>query len=304
MKIHSICVVKDEADIIEQTLTSAIIWSDFIYVLDNGSTDGTWEKILNLSQKHQQIIPYKQDDCTYHHGLSADLFHHYRANSSVGDWWCRLDADEIYIDNPRSFLGEIPGQYQAVWAASFQYFFTDKDLEIYSQQPSIYDDEIPVEQKCHYYLNNWSEARFFRYDQDLVWDKDQGWPYFGAIYPFRIRLKHYQHRSPQQIQKRISIRLLARARGSQNFKHESQLMVGTHSHSQGASMTNLQLSGDEWQAKIKTAAKLDYDSNDGVYVLREDLMPKVPSGNPMLINKMRIMKRYFRRLKKLVSSGK
>ncbi|HIK07288.1 MAG TPA: glycosyltransferase family 2 protein [Trichormus sp. M33_DOE_039] len=304
MKIHSICVIKDESDIIEQTLISAVKWSDFIYVLDNGSTDGTWEKVLTLSQEYQQIIPYKQDNCAHHQALGADVFHHYLANSLPGDWWCRLDADEIYIDDPRHFLAEIPQQYQAVWAASFQYFFTDKDLEIYNQQPSIYDDAVPVEKKCHYYLNNWSEARFFRYDHNLVWDKDQGWPYFGAIYPFRIRLKHYQYRSPQQIQKRISVRLLARARGSQNFIHESQVEVVNKIHKQDASVTNLQLSGDEWKAKIKPAAQLDYDNNDGVYVLREDLMPNVPVGNPLLINKMRIMKRYFRRLKELVTVSK
>ncbi len=46
MQIHSICLVKNEADIIEQTLKAGIDWSDFIYVFDNGSSDGTWEKVF------------------------------------------------------------------------------------------------------------------------------------------------------------------------------------------------------------------------------------------------------------------
>lgn len=50
MKIHCVCVVKDEVDVIEQTLKAASQWSDFIYVLDNGSCDHTWEKVLNISQ--------------------------------------------------------------------------------------------------------------------------------------------------------------------------------------------------------------------------------------------------------------
>ena len=48
MKIHSICMVKNEADIIEQTIKAAAKWSDFIYIFDNGSTDGSWEKVLEL----------------------------------------------------------------------------------------------------------------------------------------------------------------------------------------------------------------------------------------------------------------
>lgn len=51
MKIHSICLVKNESDIIAQTLKAAVNWSDFIYVYDNGSTDGTWEKVISLSEK-------------------------------------------------------------------------------------------------------------------------------------------------------------------------------------------------------------------------------------------------------------
>ena len=50
MKIHGLCVVKNEADIIEQTLRSAATWCDWIYVLDNGSSDGTWEKVQRLAR--------------------------------------------------------------------------------------------------------------------------------------------------------------------------------------------------------------------------------------------------------------
>ena len=43
MKIYSLLVVKNEADIIAHTLTDAARWSDKIIILDNGSTDGTWD---------------------------------------------------------------------------------------------------------------------------------------------------------------------------------------------------------------------------------------------------------------------
>jgi glycosyltransferase involved in cell wall biosynthesis len=298
VKIHGICIAKDEADIIEQTLKAAIQWCDFIYVLDNGSTDGTWEKVLTLSKDYEQIIPYKQDNRTYHNTMRSEVYHHYLSNSAEGDWWCRLDSDEIYIDDPRIFLAKVPQQYQAVWCASFQYYFTDKDLELFNRSPSRYADEIPVEQKCRYYINNWSEARFFKYDKQMTWDKRANWPYFGAIYPVRIWLKHYQYRSPQQIQKRINIRREAATNIKDNsnfiFLHELQAhwkVDGLNSSQPSMSTLNLQ-PGKDWKARIVEAAQLNYDAGDRRYVVREDLMPKLPSGNPFLVNKMRMLKKF------------
>ena len=292
MKIHSICVVKNEADIIEQTIKAAINWSDFIYVFDNGSIDGTWEKVLELAKTYQQVIFYKQDDCTYHNGLRQEVFQHFQDQSSEGDWWCQLDADEIYIDNPRIFLAKIPEKFQTVWAASFQYYFTERDLEKYELEPAFYTDDIPIEQKCRYYLNNWSEARFFKYDKDLIWDINRRWPYTGAVYPVRVRLKHYPHRSPQQIQNRIKLRLQARAKGSKSFRHEAEFETSNNS-----SKSTLQLTGNEWREKIARAAELNYDAGDNKYLLREDLMPKLPLlPPPILLNKTRILKKYVNRM--------
>ncbi|AFY50749.1 glycosyl transferase [Nostoc sp. PCC 7524] len=307
MKIHSMCIVKNESDIIEQTLKAAIKWSDFIYVLDNGSTDGSWEKVLNLAEAYKQIIPYKQDDCPFNLALFAEIFYHYRSNTSDGDWWCRLDADEIYIDDPRTFLSQVHQKYQAVWNASITYYFTDKDLELYNQDPSLYADDVPVEEKFRYYFNRWSEARFFRYDRNLVWDRDQSWPYFGAVYPVRIRLKHYQYRSPEQIQKRINTRILARQRGSDRFKHEVKRTLESDAanlQKKAASAIAIQLSGDEWKGRIQEASQFNYDNQDGNYVLNEDLMPKLPSVHPTIANRMRILKRYARALKKLIAPNR
>lgn len=152
MKIHGICLVKNEVDVVRQSLTTAAQWCDFIYVFDNGSTDGTWEKVLSLADSYPQIIPYKQDDKPFDDGLRGEPFNHYRRNSVRGDWWCRVDADELYIDDPRTFLAALPARYQAVWAASFQYYFTDQDVLLYNQNPALYGDDVPVEEKCRYYI--------------------------------------------------------------------------------------------------------------------------------------------------------
>jgi glycosyltransferase involved in cell wall biosynthesis len=291
MKIHGMCLVKNEADIIGQSLKAATEWCDFIYVFDNGSTDGTWEKVLDLAKVHEQIIPFKQEDKPFRDNLRAEIFNSYRSNCSEEDWWCCLDADEIYIDNPQIFLSKVPKDYQLVLSASIVYYFTDKDLDLYTQNPSLYSDDVSIENKIRYYLNDWSEPRFFRYNKDLIWNEDDkkntGWPsaiFHASIYPVRIRLKHYQYRSPQQIQKRLDTR--RESIDSGKFLHESrpnwkitlESMKNNPSQlAKGYREANILHAGRDWRERILDASKLDYDAHDGKYVIRESLMPRYDS---------------------------
>lgn len=329
MKIHSLCIAKDEADIIEQTLQAASRWSDYIYVYDNGSQDGTWEKVIALSHQLKQIIPYKQDDRPFNNGLRGEIFNHFRNNSASGDWWCRLDADEIYIDNPHDFLSKITQPQASVWSASFQYYLTDKDVTQFEQNPDHYADDVAVEQKCRYYINNWSEIRFFRDHPTITWEADERWPaavIADKAHPVRIRLKHYQYRSPQQIQRRIDIRKAARAKGSPSFLHEVQsnwqanTLQGTQpvTEASKASVTpeaqpdaqsvasypvtsNSDLGSQthslpEWQARIMPAAQLEYDTHDGHYTIRKDLLPTLNPINERLRAKAKLMVRACKQL--------
>lgn len=281
MNIHGICIVKNESDIIAQSLRAAREWCDFIYVLDNGSTDGTWEIIQELAKEYREIVIYRQDFQAFRHSLRREVFEHYRKRSSDGDWWCaRLDSDEFYIDDPRIFLAQISKRHQVVWSASFQYYFTDKDLERYDRNPTLYADDKPVEEKCRYYQNDWSEGRFFRYENHLIWPADRDWPICGAIYTERIRLKHYKHRSPKQIQLRLQTRLEARAKGSRSFSHESQNFEADmkdipYSSSEDQESGELGLSGSEWRSGVVKSSELVFDHSDE-YSIREDLMPRIP----------------------------
>jgi len=287
MKIFCVCLVKDEADIIAQTLTAALRWADAIYVFDNGSTDGTWELVLALAQRYSKIVPYKSDPITFHDSLRREPFLKYSKYCQNGDWWCRIDADEIYVHDPRLFLTKIPPYYQIVWATSLQFYLTDVDMKIFDKKPEIYGDDVPVEYKIRYYKSDWSEARFFRYDRDLIWEAGQPFPYAGAVFPERIHLKHYKQRSPQQAQRRAAVRQAAIDGGSPAFLHE-----------RGAS---------DWRVQVKRAADMDFDALDGHYIIREELMPRLPLTArlpPRLVNATRYWKRYARKLVNRARSSK
>ncbi len=297
MRFHAMCVVKNEADVLAETLTRAAAWCDHIYVFDNASTDGSWEIVLDLARRHPQIVPFRQSDQVFTERLRRDIFMNYRDRAEPGDWWCRLDADEIYIDNPRDFLPQVPKQFDLVWGALFQYCFTDQDLIRYEQEPSLYDDGVPVGQKCRYYINNWSEPRFFRQHNGLFWRNKpkNGWPSLVTHFADRrIRVKHYQYRSPQQIQRRIAVRWQAAARGGFPFPHE--VLAGFRQSigdvpevtkadewAKRAQLRAVELGGppeDAWRQRVVSASGLVLDGSESDYVLREDLMPAIPHVTP------------------------
>ena len=295
MKIHGLCLVKNEADVLQETLISALHWCDHIYVFDNGSSDGTWELVKELAKQHLQIVPYKHDDVIYSNGLRADIFNAFRSSAGPRDWWCWLDADEFYIDDPGIFLAKIPDRFRIVWTASFAYYFTDQDAILYRQDPVRYL-EIPVEQRLRYYLNHWGEPRFFRHSDDIVWSRDRSFPetLSGVLaYPVRIWLKHYQYRSPEQIERRLLTRRPAIEAGN-GFRHEAlanwgAAVAAARNASPDFEDARPEFAGARWEERIVPAASLDYDGFNRRYVVNESLMPPMSSPVPSLRSRLRAM---------------
>lgn len=285
MRIHALCIVKNEADILQETLISALHWCDQIYVFDNSSDDGTWELVKKLAKQHLQIVPYKQDDVLFSDALRSDIFNAFRSNAGPQDWWCRLDADEFYIDDPRIFIAKIPDHFRTVWSASLNYYFTDQDALSYQLAPVKFL-QTPVQQRLRYYCNNWGELRFFRHSDDTVWTriKDSGgYPpgmFQAPAYPVRIWVKHYQYRSPEQIERRLLTRRPA-MKASTDFLHEmtpnwSTTIAAKRDAPLDFEDARPEFAASRWEERIVPAASLDYDAFDRRYVVNEILMPKFP----------------------------
>jgi len=296
MKIHALSLVRNECDIVEQSLTAAAAWADAVYVYDNGSDDGTWEIVQELSAREPRIIPYASDARPYSQALRKGMFEVYRAGGAPGDWWCQLDADEFYIDDPRSFLAAIPEPFDEVWGASFEYYFTDLDAARYADDPDAYADDVPVEEKCRYYINNWSEPRFFRDSSRLQWFEG-GWPdRLGPAHRTRIRLKHFQYRSPAQIEKRLATRREAFERGS--FLHEmfrdwkGAVLDPLHADFSG----RLENAPATWRDRVIEASSLVEDRGDGHYVVNEAGLPPIPPWRAPWVRWLRARARPIRRL--------
>ena len=280
--IHGMMLVKDEADILPQTLAAAS-WCDRVYVLDNGSTDGSWELVNKLAARDPRIVPFGQLAIPFSTALRGELFRRYQPEAETGDWWCVLDADEIYIDDPRTFLAALPDRYGEVWGSSYQYYFTDRDLDRYEADPAAFL-RTGVPERLRHYLNNWSESRFFRHHPRLVWPPAQpGRPFrnrplgLGAPAPRRIRLKHYQYRSPQQIQRRLD----ARAQVTTSFTHERRgdwlaSVLGDQVTANPPHVEHTEARPPNWRDRIVPADRLHYDAGDGRYISSPQALPPIP----------------------------
>ncbi len=212
-------VVKDEADIITASLQDACRWSDKIIVIDNGSTDGTWEKVQQLAQTYPQIIPWLRYEGPFHIGLRAKAFKAFRHELKKGDWWnVRLDADEFYPGDVRSFLANIPRCYTTVKKESTDYVLTCEDIERYSFTGDFTQDQAHI---THHLPNPRLERRFMRHSALLCWLERWRYPHpWGRVYATPIKVNHYQYRSPRQMEKRFATRLQAKAEGCGSFHHE------------------------------------------------------------------------------------
>ena len=56
MKFVTLLPVRDEADIIGETLQHQLTWADEIYVFDTGSVDQTWEIVQDIAAGERRLI--------------------------------------------------------------------------------------------------------------------------------------------------------------------------------------------------------------------------------------------------------
>lgn len=215
MKIYAISVIKNEADIIEYSLTLASQWADKVIVYDNGSTDGTWEKVKALTLPN--IIPYKQSNRPYSDGLRAEIFNAFKHELNEGDWWVIQDSDEIYEDNPRDFILNNKGYYHHINGKKVDFCFNLNNIDSIDFHQYF---ENNLKHFIYFTPEAWSEPRLIRHRKRLKWEEKKIWPKaMGLVCTKAINIKHYPLRSEEQIKKRWTTRKKSKKQGGQHFDH-------------------------------------------------------------------------------------
>lgn len=235
MKLFGLCVVKDEADVIQQSLTHALEYCDRIIVLDNGSTDATWSILQDLSQQYsQKITLFGQITEPFRDSIRSHIYNQFHTELTATDWWLRLDADEFLAEDPRPYL-ERANHEQAdfIKAWQIQFYYTDIDHEQWLEGRD--STHQPITERRRYYKINWREYRLFRNQPEIAWDTQSSpqWPNGLCKVSHQLLFnRHYQYRDPDQIQKRLHGRYL-----NPEFQHVNSL---------------------DWQSHIYPSRKLHY----------------------------------------------
>lgn len=211
MKFHGLMLVRDEADVLAQTLTHLLTWIDWIYVLDLGSTDSTWEILQEFSAKDQRIVLHSTSPIVFHDGLRCMLFDSYRHRFRDGDWVIRADADEFYHVLPPNFVRDRLRRGETCVYLSWYFFrLANHDVAKYEngRVDITADRNRPIEERRRYYkIPDYSEPRMFRYRTSMQWPINAAFPFnAGYIARERIPIRHYPHRDPWQMMRRYRLR--------------------------------------------------------------------------------------------------
>lgn len=218
MKLYAICLVKNEDDVIAQTLTYASQYCDKIFVIDNGSTDRTWEIVQNLALNQPRIVAFAQKREPYDEGLRWLAYDAHHQEIGDNDWWLILDADEFLAEDPRPVIEQATRQGSDVINAwQIQFYYTDEDHKSWAAGRD--NRKIPIFARRRYYCIDWQEPRLFRnqtarnviFRQSKLLMSTSAWGTSvlrvkGKVCRRRVFNRHYQYRDPLQIEKRLKLR--------------------------------------------------------------------------------------------------
>jgi len=204
MKIYAICLVKNEVDVIRQSLVHASKYCERMYVLDNGSSDGTWEAVVSLSAENERVVPFGRTPVPFDNNLRGVVYDAIHSQLSDDDWWLLLDADEFLAEDPRPVIAEavsIGADVINAWQALF--YFTDVDLRSYEAGED--SRNRPIVERRRYYRIDEQERRIFQNRVSGDWSQSSLLQRRKKC-PRRIMNRHYRYRDPLQMTSRLDVR--------------------------------------------------------------------------------------------------
>jgi hypothetical protein len=204
-------LLRDEQDIIVQNLTHLLTWIDNLYILDLGSTDGTWDIVQDFAARDKRIVPFKRSPIIYTDNLRSYIFSHFRDRFDPGDWILKIDADEFYHVTPPDFVSQrLRPLETAVWLQWYFFRLSRREVADYDsgKVDVMADRQRAIEDRRRYYkVSMYSEPRMFRYRRAMQWPQKVSFPFnAGYVARQRIPIRHYPHRDPLQMQARFRLR--------------------------------------------------------------------------------------------------
>jgi hypothetical protein len=97
-RLFGVCFVKNEEDIIADSMEHAAQFCDKVFVVDNASSDRTWEIVRKLDLKN--LVPVCSKDFVFRDYLRLRFMDTKKEELGLNNWWYIFDADEFLLDDP------------------------------------------------------------------------------------------------------------------------------------------------------------------------------------------------------------
>jgi glycosyltransferase involved in cell wall biosynthesis len=215
-RFHALLPVRDEADILAQSLRHMLEWADSIYIFDTGSVDETWDVVQDFASKDKRIVPLGKDPVFFSEiRLRGWMFNEARRNMRTGDWFLRVDADEFHHVPPPEFVRTRMRPHETI--AFHQYYdfcLTESEVKAWEAgKETIADQNRPIEERRRWFTPSlYSEPRLCRYRDTMQWPRTVSFPYnAGFQAQERLPIRHYPHRDPVQLERRCRLRAIMMA---------------------------------------------------------------------------------------------
>jgi glycosyltransferase involved in cell wall biosynthesis len=228
MAFFCILPVRDEGDIIEQSLNHLLTWADRIFILDTGSLDNTWEKIQEIALRDKRITLLGSNPVVFTNSITRGyMFEEARKEMSHGDWLVRVDADEFYHLPPPQFVKERMSRHETLaFRHYYDFVLTHQEVRNWENgQENLADRNRPIEDRRRwYFMHPYTEPRLCRYRENMKWPKNASFPkYAGYAARERIPIRHYSQRDPLQLNRRCRLRVAMNIyRDEKNISWESE----------------------------------------------------------------------------------
>lgn len=207
-KILAIIHAYNEEDVIQKTIKYLVNQGINVYVLDNWSTDKTFEKVQEIQKKYTNNVILKrypeQEPKESNFELANQLRETERISKTLDyDWFIHYDADEIRISPFKNItLSEMIAfvdnlGYNAINTTVIDFRLTNKEEEIFNK--NVYF-EIGRKPTHFMQIKAWKKCE----DVELASTGGHIAKFENQkVYPLKIINKHYPLRSIEQAEKKI-----------------------------------------------------------------------------------------------------
>ena len=211
-KIHGICAVQNEGDVIAESVAWAARLCEHVWVWNLGSTDETGERLGALSLPN--VTVEHRPPMRFVNSIRGKLFAEVRHHIPEGSWLYILDPDEFLVGDPSPMLSaaeEEGAGIVGVWQVNF--LPTAGEAAELAALGEARWSAIPLAERLRHYRAGWFEHRFVHASPGFAWDSSGLFSRWrdGAGQPLRVSrhfgfVRHYRCRSPAQVLKRHATR--------------------------------------------------------------------------------------------------